>query len=181
MKVNDYKEIANDLLEVIWDIEDMLDKHSVFTNDRFESLTDLYEMCSKYMRMYKKYEETFFSRLISIDWEEVVHNLNYIKNVLMHYSGDIDYLCNYKLMGHNLDLNERQFDLNLEMLCLTIKEVDSKCLGGAKNVRENKFDIVGGIEIYDDEFLVCTLTMAEIKEKYIEYRNPKTNQEISNL
>lgn len=60
MKVNDYNEIANDLLEAVWDIEDMLDTHRVFTNDRFESLTNLYEMCSKYMQMYNKYEETFF-------------------------------------------------------------------------------------------------------------------------
>lgn len=88
----------------------------------------------------------------------------------MHYSGDIDYLCNYKLMGHNLNLNEKEFDFNYDCICVTIKEVE-----------ECKFDIVGGIEIYDDEFLVCTLTMAEIKEKYIEYRNHKTNQEISNL
>ena len=170
MKVNDYNEIANDLLEAVWDIEDMLDTHRVFTNDRFESLTNLYEMCSKYMQMYNKYEETFFSKRISIDWEKVVHNLNYIKNVLIHYSGDIDYLCNYKLMGHNLILNEKEFDFNYDCVCVTIKEVE-----------ECKFDIVGGIEIYDDEFLVCTLTMAEIKEKYIEYRNHKTNQEISNL
>lgn len=62
MKANDYKEIASNLLEVVWDIEDMLDTHSLFTNDRFESLTDLYEKCSKYMQMYNKYEETFFSR-----------------------------------------------------------------------------------------------------------------------
>ena len=170
MKANDYKEIASDLLEVVWDIEDMIDTHSVFTNDRFEFLTDLYEKCSKYMQMYNKYEETLFSRRNSINWEEVVHNLNYIKNVLMHYSGSIDYLCNYKLMCHNLNLNEKEFDLNYGCICVTIKEVE-----------ECKFDIVGGIEIYDDEFLVCTLTMVEIKEKYIEYRNHKTNQEISNL
>lgn len=88
----------------------------------------------------------------------------------MRYSGSIDYLCNFKLMGHNLNLNENQFDLNYGCICVTIKEVE-----------ECKFDIVGSIEIYDDEFLVCILTMAEIKEKYIEYRNHKANQEISNL
>lgn len=176
-----YKEIANDLLEVVWDIEDMFDKHSIFTNDRFEGLTELYENCSKYMAMYNKYKETIISRQNEIDWEEVIHNLNYIKNILLHYSGDIDYLCNYKLMGHNFNPNEKEFDYNCGCICVTIKEVDSKYLGGAKNVRENKFDIVGGIEIYDDEFIVCTLTMAEIKEKYIEYRNIKTNQEISIL
>lgn len=117
-----------------------------------------------------------------INWENVVHNLNYIRNVLMHFSGSIDYLCNNKLMGHNLDLNERQFDLNFEMLCLTIKEVDSKDLGGAKNVRENKFDIVGSIEIYDDEGLFAyKFSMEEIKKNYREYRNNITNYNLSNL
>lgn len=117
-----------------------------------------------------------------INWENVVHNLNYIKSVLMHFSGSIDYLCNNKLMGHNLDLNERQFDLNLEMLCITIKEVDSKCLGGAKNVRENKFDIVGTIEIYDDAgFHIKNFSMEEIKKNYREYRNDITNYNLLNL
>lgn len=170
MMAKDYKEIANDLLEVVWDIEDVLETHSDFTNDRFEGLTELYEMCSKYMAMYNKYEETIISRQNEILWEEVIHNLNYIKNVLMHYSGNIDYLCNYKLMGHNFNPNEKEFDYNCGCVCVTIKEV-----------AENKFDIVGGIEIYYDEFIVCTLTMPEIKEKYIEYRNIKTKQEISIL
>lgn len=170
MTTKDYKETAKDLLEVIWDIEDMLDTHSFFTNDRFEGLTELYEKCSKYMVMYNKYEETIFSRQNEIVWEEVIHNLNYIKNILMHYSGNVDYLCNYKLMGHNFNPIEKEFDYNCGCICVTIKEV-----------AENKFDIVGGIEIYDDEFIVCTLTMPEIKEKYIEYRNIKTKQEISIL
>lgn len=117
-----------------------------------------------------------------INWENVVHNLNYIRNVLMHFSGSIDYLCNNKLMGHNLDLNEKQFDLNFEMLCLTIKEVDSEDLGGAKNVRKNKFDIVGSIEIYDDEGLFAyKFSMEEIKKNYREYRNDITNYNLSKL
>ena len=117
-----------------------------------------------------------------INWENVVHTLNYIRNTLMHFSGSIEYLCNNKLMGHNLDLNEKQFDLNVEMLCLTIKEVDSKCLGGAKNVRENKFDIVGSIEVYDDAgFLVNNFSMEDIKKNYREYRNSITEHRLSNL
>lgn len=122
-----------------------------------------------------------------INWENVVHNLNYIRTVLMHFSGSIDYLCNNKLMGHNLDLNERQFDLNFEMLCLTIKEVGSEELGGTKkggtkNVRENKFDIVGSIEIYDDEGLFAyKFSMEEIKKNYREYRNNITNHNLLNL
>lgn len=117
-----------------------------------------------------------------INWENVVHNLDYIKNVLIHFSGSIDYLCNNKLMGHNLDLNEKQFDLNLEMLCLTIKEVGSKDLGGAKNVRENKFDIVGSIEIYDDiGNFINSFSMEEIKKNYREYRDNITNYNLSKL
>ena len=106
-----------------------------------------------------------------INWENVVHNLNYIKNVLMHFSGSIDYLCNSKLMGHNLDLNEKQFDLNIEMLCVTIKEIG-----------ENKFGIVGSIEIYDDAGFFCKkFSMEEIKQNYREYRNSITEHRLSNL
>lgn len=117
-----------------------------------------------------------------INWENVVHSLNYIRNVLMHFSGSIEYLCDSKLMGHNLDLNEKQFDLNFEMLCVTIKEVDSKDLGGTKNVRANKFEIVGSIEIYDDAgFFVKNFSMEEIKQNYREYRNSITEHRLSNL
>ena len=106
-----------------------------------------------------------------INWENVVHSLNYIRNVLMHFSGSIDYLCNSKLMGHNLDLNEKQFDLNFEMLCVTIKEIG-----------ENKFGIVGSIEIYDDAgFFFKKFSMEEIKQNYREYRNSITEHRLSNL
>jgi hypothetical protein len=68
------------------------------------------------------------------------------------------------------------------MLCLTIKEVDSKDLGGTENVRENKFDIVGSVEIYDDEGLFAyKFSMEEIKKNYREYRNNITNHNLSNL
>lgn len=106
-----------------------------------------------------------------INWENVVHTLNYIRNTLMHFSGSIEYLCNNKLMGHNLDLNEKQFDLNIEMLCLTIKEIG-----------ENKFGIVGSIEIYDDAGFFCKkFSMEEIKQNYREYRNSITEHRLSNL
>ena len=106
-----------------------------------------------------------------IDWENVVLNLNYIRNVLMHFTGSIDYLCNSKLNGYNLDINEKQFDLDIEMLCITIKEIG-----------ENKFDIIGGIEVYDDAgFLVNKFSMKEIKKNYREYRNSITEHRLSNL
>jgi hypothetical protein len=89
----------------------------------------------------------------------------------MHFSGSIDYLCDSKLMGHNLDLNEKQFDLNFEMLCVTIKEIG-----------ENKFGIVGSIEIYDDAGFFCKkFSMEEIKQNYREYRNSITEHRLSNL
>jgi hypothetical protein len=89
----------------------------------------------------------------------------------MHFSGSIDYLCDSKLMGHNLDLNEKQFDLNFEMLCVTIKEIG-----------ENKFGIVGSIEIYDDAgFFFKKFSMEEIKQNYREYRNSITEHRLSNL
>lgn len=106
-----------------------------------------------------------------INWENVVHSLNYIKNTLMHFSGSIEYLCNNKLMGHNLDLNEKQFDLNFEMLCVTIKEIG-----------ENKFGIVGSIEIYDDAgFPSGLFSMEDIKKNYREYRNSITEHRLSKL
>ena len=106
-----------------------------------------------------------------INWENVVHSLNYIRNILMHFSGSIEYLCDSKLMGHNLDLNEKQFDLNFEMLCVTIKEIG-----------ENKFGIVGSIEIYDDAGFPCNkFSMEEIKQNYREYRNSITEHRLSNL
>lgn len=95
-----------------------------------------------------------------INWENIVTSLYYIKNVLMHFSGSIEYLCNNKLMGNKLDLNEKQFELEFENLCVTIKEIG-----------ENKFDIVDCIEIYDDAgFFVNTFSMEEINKNYREYR-----------
>ena len=170
MKAVDYKEIAEMLQEVVWDVEDALDTCTMFTDDRLEQLVEINEQCVAFINKFREYELAHIIRN-DIDWEKVVFNLNCIKNWLMHFSGSIEYLCNNKLMGHNLDLTNRQFDLNFDCLCVTIKEV-----------AEHKFEIVGSIEIYDDAGNhIISQTMAEIKKKYIEYRNNNTNKEIENL
>ena len=171
MKAVDYREIADDLREVIWDIEDANDTHTKFSEDRFEELKKLYNKCELFMAEFDAYKNTHNVKCDNVDWEKVIFNLNYIKNVLMHFSGSLAFLCKDKLMGHNLDLDERQFDLNFDCLCVTIKEV-----------AEHKFEIVGGIEIYDDAGNhINTYTMEQIKKSYIEYRNNNTNKEIENL
>lgn len=171
MRAEDYKEIAEELQEVVWDIEDANDTHTIFSGDRFEELKRLYNKCELFMAEFDRYKNTLIVRNEGIDFEKVVFNLNYIKNVLMHFSGSIEYLCDNKLMGHNLDLTNKQFDLNFDCICVTIKEV-----------AEHKFEIVGGIEIYDDAGNhINTYTMEQIKKSYIEYRNNNTNKEIENL
>ena len=171
MKAVDYKEIADDIQEVTWDIEDALDTHNKFSANRWEELCELNKKCTTFIKKFIEYELTNIVRNNGIDWERVVFNLNYIKTELMHFSGSIEYLCNNKLTGHNLDLTNKQFDLNFDCLCVTIKEV-----------AECKFEIVGSIEIYDDAGNhILSQTMAEIKKKYIEYRNNNTNKEIENL
>ena len=171
MKAQDYKEIAEELQEVVWDIEDALDTNSQFSNDRFKQLEKIHEQCMLFIQHFGRYENTLIVRNEGIDFEKVIFNLNYIKNVLMHFSGSIEYLCDNKLMGHNLDLTNKQFDLNFDCICVTIKEV-----------AEHKFEIVGGIEIYDDAGNhINTYTMEQIKKSYIEYRNNNTNKEIENL
>lgn len=105
-----------------------------------------------------------------INWENVVHNLNYIKNVLMHFSGSIDYLCNSKLMGHNLDLNEKQFDLNYRSVCVTIKEVD-----GA-------YQIIGNVEVYDGEgHFITILPIEKIVDNCIEQTHKEINEMWKNI
>ena len=171
MKAQDYKEIAEELQEVVWDIEDALDTNSQFSYDRLKQLEEIHEQCKLFIQHFGRYENTLIVRNEGIDFEKVVFNLNYIKNVLMHFNGSLAFLCKNKLMGHNLDLTNRQFDLNFDCLCVTIKEV-----------AERKFEIVGGIEIYDDAGNhINTYTMGQIKKSYIEYRNNNTNKEIENL
>lgn len=158
MKAVNYREIADDLREVIWDIEDALDVHDDFSEDRLEQLEKINEQCVAFINKFREYELAHIIRN-GIDLDKVVFIINYIKNVLMHFSGSIEYLCNNKLMGHNLDLANKQFDLNFDCICVTIKEV-----------AEHKFEIVGSIEIYDDAGNhIISQTMAEIKKKYIKY------------
>lgn len=171
MKAKDYKEIAEMLQEVVWDVEDALDTNGRFSDDRFEHLEEIHKQCKLFIQHFGRYENTLIVRNEGIDFEKVVFSLNYIKNVLMHFNGSLAFLCKDKLMGYNLDLDERQFDLNFDCLCVTIKEV-----------AEHKFEIVGGIEIYDDAGNhINTYTMEQIKNFYIEYRNGVTNNELKNL
>ena len=170
MRAEDYEEIRELLREATWDIEDALDTNTQFSDDRFEQLKKLQRQCKSFTQYFGRYEDAHV-RYDDIDFAKVVFNLNHIKNVLMHFSGSLAFLCKDKLMGHNLDLNERQFDLNYGNVCVTIKEV-----------AEHKFEIVGGIEIYDNTGdHINTYTMGQIKKFYIEYRNRLTNKELKNL
>jgi hypothetical protein len=171
MKAEDYKEIAEGLQEVVWDIEDALDTNSQFSYDRLKQLEHIHEQCKLFIQHFDHYENTLIVRNEGIDFEKVVFNLNYIKNVLMHFNGSLAFLCKQKLMGHNLDLTNRQFDLNFDNICVTIKEEG-----------ERIYHIVGGIEIYDDAGNhINTYTMEQIKKSYIGYRNRLTNNELKNL
>ena len=171
MRADDYKEIRELLREATWDIEDALDHNDQFSDDRLEQLEKLHEQCKLFIHHFGRYEDTLIVRNEGIDFEKVVFNLNYIKNVLMHFNGSLAFLCEKKLMGHNLDLTNKQFDLNFDNLCVTIKEEG-----------ERIYHIVGGIEIYDDAGNhINTYTMEQIKKSYIEYRNGVTNNELKNL
>ena len=171
MRAEDYKEIAEELQEVVWDIEDALDTNSQFSHERLEQLEKIHEQCKLFIQHFGRYENTLIVRNEGIDFEKVVFNLNYIKNVLMHFNGSLAFLCKNKLMGHNLDLTNRQFDLNFDNICVTIKEEG-----------ERIYHIVGGIEIYDDAGNhINTYTMEQIKKSYIEYRNGVTNDELKYL
>lgn len=171
MNAKDYKEIAEELREVTWDIYDALDNNAQFSDDRLEQLEKLHEQCKLFIQQFVRYEDTLIVRNEGIDFEKVVFNLKYIKNVLMHFNGSLAFLCKQKLMGHNLDLTNRQFDLNFDNICVTIKEEG-----------ERIYHIVGGIEIYDDAGnYINTYTMEQIKKSYIEYRNGVTNNELKYL
>lgn len=171
MRAEDYEEITELLREATWDIEDALDTNNQFSDDRFEQLKKLHKQCKLFIQHFGRYEDVHIVRYDGINFAKVVFNLNCIKNVLMHFNGTLEFLCKAKLMGHNLDLNERQFDLNFGNVCVTIKEVV-----------EHKFEIVGSIEIYDDAGnYTNTYTMEQIKKSYIEYRNRLTNNELKNL
>ena len=57
MKAQDYKEIADDLQEVIWDIEDANDTHTIFSGGRFEELKRLYNKCELFMAEFENYKK----------------------------------------------------------------------------------------------------------------------------
>ena len=171
MNAKDYKEIAEDLREIVWVIEDTLDTNDQFSHERLEQLEKIHEQCKLFIQHFGRYEATLIVRNEGIDFEKVVFNLNYIKNVLMHFNGSLAFLCKNKLMGHNLDLTNRQFDLNFDNICVTIKEEG-----------ERIYHIVGGIEIYDVAGnYINTYTMEQIKKSYIEYKNGVINNELKNL
>ena len=170
MNAEDYKEIADDLREVCWDIEDCRDTNDFFNEKKKDELDRIYRQCQAFITEYKTYKK-FVNHRYKIDWEKVVFNLNYIRNELIHFSGSIEFLCNNKLMGHNLDLINKQFDLNIDCICITIKEVE-----------EHKFDIVGMIEVYNNEGQhIDNYSMEEIKHNYKKYRKYKTSKMLENL
>ena len=56
MKAQDYLEINDDLQEVTWDIEDMIDTYNFFTDDRLKALEEINTQCSKFMTMFETYK-----------------------------------------------------------------------------------------------------------------------------
>lgn len=57
MKAQDYLEIAEELQEVVWDIEDANDTYTDFSVDRFEELKKLYHKCEMLMVEFEKYQK----------------------------------------------------------------------------------------------------------------------------
>lgn len=57
MLAQDYKEIADVLREVTWDIEDANDTHTDFSEGRFEELKKLYHKCEMFMVEFEKYKK----------------------------------------------------------------------------------------------------------------------------
>ena len=57
MIAQDYKEIAEELQEVIWDIEDANDTHTNFSEGRFEELKKLYHKCEMLIAEFEKYQK----------------------------------------------------------------------------------------------------------------------------
>lgn len=56
MKAQDYLEIAEELQEVVWDIEDANDTHTNFSEGRFEELKKLYHKCEMLIAEFEKYK-----------------------------------------------------------------------------------------------------------------------------
>lgn len=57
MKAQDYLEIAEELQEVVWDIEDANDTHTDFSEGRFEELKKLYKNCEFLIAEFEKYQK----------------------------------------------------------------------------------------------------------------------------
>ena len=56
MTAHDYKEIADDLREVTWDIEDVRYTDTFFSDDRMVELENLYKQCSAFIAEYNSYK-----------------------------------------------------------------------------------------------------------------------------
>lgn len=56
MIAQDYKEIADDLQEVTWDIEDARYTDSYFSDDRMRELENLYKQCNVFIAEYNSYK-----------------------------------------------------------------------------------------------------------------------------
>lgn len=59
MTALDYKEIAADLREVAWDIEDARYTDIKFSEDRFEALKKLYNRCEVFMAEFEAYNNFY--------------------------------------------------------------------------------------------------------------------------
>ena len=57
MKAQDYLEIAEELQEEVWDIEDANDTHTNFSECRFEELKKLYHKCEMLIAEFEKYQK----------------------------------------------------------------------------------------------------------------------------
>ena len=57
MIAQDYKEIAEELQEVIWDIEDVNDTHTDFSEDRFHMLRKLCRHCENLIAEFENYKK----------------------------------------------------------------------------------------------------------------------------
>lgn len=57
MNAKDYLEIAEELQEVVWDIEDANDTHTDFSVGRFEELKKIYHKCNILLTEFEKYQK----------------------------------------------------------------------------------------------------------------------------
>lgn len=57
MNAQDYKEIADEIQDVTWDIEDAIYTNTNFSVDRMEGLKKLYQKCEVFMYEFEKYQK----------------------------------------------------------------------------------------------------------------------------